>query len=655
MANDVIAGCVAANRDVPSTPAGPFQDCRDVVHIAVFFDGTGNNEDQDNDAAKWSNVARMFRSARTYAAADKSKTTYPIYISGVGTPYNGAPVQWLSAAGVWVQDGKLGGGAGAGGTRRLDQGDDAVNDRLRDVLIANAKTMGGAVGKYAATGQSKSFAEVNAALGKHRLIKVINLSIFGFSRGAALARAFSSRLIKSCTQEGEQLLYNGYPIRLNFMGIFDTVASFGVPAANVQLPFSERDLVLSSAIERCVHYVAAHEVRFSFPVDLIRKRGKFANDNWEEKTYPGVHSDVGGGYEPVDQGVSNNYARIPMRDMMRESVMSGVRMFGYDTLKDDARYAALFSERFECKPETEKAYKAYMTACGSVSGPIEKQMQQHMKALYSACGTMHRTGLLTPAERSVAAGTRNFLGYSSMAREVEIYREPAKAGRWVRLGVKARNYAQFVQPQPWQIAAWDTQAPSGAVRFVSQFVHDSKLNIAEPFSYFKPRGVDESTVNIWQEGGRWLGGKANAVGNAVEAGTDAAASAATNAYDATSSAAERAYKASAKAANEAAIAAKHKAQQAADYAADKAKQAYDTTSRAATEAAIAAKRKAQEAADYAADRAKQAADMAARTADQAEDGVQRIYEKGTHWIEQVGKDAAQKVNQAGEWATRKMH
>jgi hypothetical protein len=635
MANDAIAACVAANRDVPNSPPGPFQDCRDVIHISVFFDGTGNNKDEDNDAKKWSNVARMFLATFLRSQEDKTKTTYPIYISGVGTPYNGAPVRWLSSAGVWIQDGLPGGGAGAGGDRRLDQGDDAVNDRLRDVLIANAKAMGGEVGEYAATGNAKSFAEVNAALGEHRLIKVINLSIFGFSRGAALARAFSNRVLESCKKEGGELLYKGrHPLRLNFMGIFDTVASFGVPAANVQLPFFERDLVLSPKIERCVHYVAAHEVRFSFPVDLIRKKGQFANPNWEEKTYPGVHSDVGGGYQPVDQGINNNYARIPMRDMMREAVISGVRMHAYDTLKLDKNYAALFGERFECKTETETAYKAYMSACGPLSGTIEKQMEQHMKVLFSACGTMHRTGLQSPAERSVEKGTRSSIGYSSMAQEIKIYRNPAKAGKWVRVSSTVRDFVQFVKPHGWQIAAWDTKAPSGAVGFVSQFVHDSKLNIAEPFSYFKPRGVDESSVNILQEGGRWLGGKAATVGNAVESGytatkkgvgkaADATAHAANQAYDATTSAAQKAADATAKAAN-----------QAYDATADAAKRAADATAKAAHNAAEATKHKAEEAAHY-----------ASQTAKQVEDGAQRIFDKGTHWVEQVTKGLA---TQAGE-------
>ena len=54
----------------------------------------------------------------------------------------------------------------------------------------------------------------------------------------------------------------------------------------------------------------------------IRRNGEYPA-NWTEKVYQGVHSDVGGGYPPDEQGVSNNYARIPMRMMMREAVGAG--------------------------------------------------------------------------------------------------------------------------------------------------------------------------------------------------------------------------------------------------------------------------------------------------------------------------------------------
>lgn len=354
------------------------------------------------------------------------------------------------------------------------------------------------------TTPARVFREVNAALAQHRLIKVINLSFFGFSRGAALARAFANRVIAKCSRDGDMFLYEGYPLRLNFMGIFDTVASFGVPAQNARTPFTERDLIVSSAVERCVHYIAAHEVRFSFPVDLIRKNGRLAGE-WVEKTYPGVHSDVGGGYEPMAQQIDNNFARIPMREMMKESLSSGVRMLSYEEIKK--KLAPLFAERFECRPETEADYERYRALCSA--GTVEQQVQEHLKLYYMANGTMHRRGIETPGDRSRRANNyKNIAGPKGMAHEVRAYRSLLEPGRWLRLSDStARGYAQYVKIHDWQLTAWDADAPKGALDFVSKYVHDSKVDFMgniEPFSYFRPRAIEESTVSVWKEGGNWI-------------------------------------------------------------------------------------------------------------------------------------------------------
>jgi hypothetical protein len=80
MASDALVGARAANRDVDNAQPGPFQDCSDVVHVSVFFDGTGNNKDVDEGLKRWSNPARMWRAAQL--VAQKGQPIYPIYISG---------------------------------------------------------------------------------------------------------------------------------------------------------------------------------------------------------------------------------------------------------------------------------------------------------------------------------------------------------------------------------------------------------------------------------------------------------------------------------------------------------------------------------------------------------------------------------------------
>lgn len=470
MANDNISATSAALRDVANATPTAQQDCTDVVHISIFFDGTGNNKDLDEATKKWSNVARIWRSARIFA--DTNVNAYPVYISGVGTPFNGKPLFGGDEKLIAIEDSApLGSAGGAGGTRRLDFGQQQVNDALRSALLGKARALGGQVARYADAGQRQSFADVNKALGRHRLIKQINVSIYGFSRGAALARAFCNQWLWQCKEDRGRLAYEGYPIRFVFLGLFDTVASFGLPATNManamQLGgFKGRDLVVDERVERCVHYVAGHELRFSFPVDLIRRDGALKG-NWLEKAYPGVHSDVGGGYEPREQGIDNNYARIPMRDMMREGQLHGSRILGYEDIKKVS--FRVFQERYECKPETEAAFKAYAAVCNP-SGTIEQQVKKHMEQLYSAHGTLHRQGGESVTQRVHREGASwSRLAPADMAKELDNYHRAMKAltspGHLARrtianptYALQKGVYAMWISPQPWQLEAWGRTA-----------------------------------------------------------------------------------------------------------------------------------------------------------------------------------------------------
>lgn len=643
MANENVQAIRAANRDVPAEAPKAKQECSDVIHISIFFDGTGNNEDVDKEKRKWSNVSRLYQAARLAAQADKSGTLYPIYIAGVGTKFNDRAADRFAAVSAWVEDGMPGAGAGAGGSRRMEHARDRVNERLRDILIANAKSLGGDFAKYATKNSEKSFHELSAALSKHRLIKVINLSIFGFSRGAALARAFSNRVLRACKNDGRILLYEGYPLRLNFIGVFDTVASFGVPAQNARTPFSERELIVSSLVERCVHYVAAHELRFSFPVDLIRKDGRLAG-NWVEKVYPGVHSDVGGGYEPIEQQIDNNFARIPMRDMMGEALANGVRMLSYNEIKKNV--FPLFTERFHCREDTENLFNAYMSALAGSGGTVEEQIKCHLKLYYSANGAMHRKGVQNAGERSRGANKVKYIfGSKGMAFEVRLYRSLLRAGERLRLSERStRGLAQYIEIKDWQLIAWDADPSPSVVNFVARYVHDSKVDFLgniEPFTYFRPRGVEESSVSVWTEGGNWIRTKVHNAASAASAGKEKLVNVAEEAAARAEVGAEVAQKK--------AIEASEFARRKASEASLAANRAYDATARSTKEAADEASRRAQEAADYARRRANDVAEAATKACeaaatstgqvvtgarkkvDELESDTQKIYENGVRW------------------------
>ncbi|MFZ6751396.1 phospholipase effector Tle1 domain-containing protein [Undibacterium sp. Ren11W] len=536
----------AANRDVDNEAPDKRQDCSAVVHLAYFFDGTGNNRDADKELKKWSNVARLYDSARD----EEKNAIYRIYISGVGTRFNGE-MGWVKSAWTWMQDGALGNGFGAGGDIRLDEGEDQMNFALRNALLVNASKANNEVKKIAEENQDKGFKKLNEVLGEYRLIKCINISIFGFSRGAALARAFTNRLLKQCKPDGcDGLTLDGIPVRLVFLGVFDTVASFGLPRKNLTLPWGVRDLIVDDAVWRCVHYVAAHELRHSFPVDLIRRQGKYS-ERMLEKVYPGVHSDIGGGYEVDKQARTDNLARIPLGDMSNDAFDCGVRLFNLAQLKSD--YFPIF-KRFEVEESTRKAYDLYCGTVGAAGGSIESQVQKHMAAYYSYRGSLERKKCssesrannamrvakadaeLKAAKKQADAwpdydpefGPRSAENKAAIANyqqakeqhdqvkkeqhRLDVAEEDiAKEAKAMELAVKNGHDMQMwygalrysYPAQAWMVSAWKTDASQEMCDFFERYVHDSRtdfLSGKEPSSYFANRGIEESTEKVLKPG-----------------------------------------------------------------------------------------------------------------------------------------------------------
>lgn len=148
----IIKRTAETNSDVSNTPPTAKQDCSDVVHISVFFDGTGNNKDADEEKKKWSNPARLWRTANQYVVDSRinnSTSNYAIYVSGVGTRFNGE-LSIFQRALSWIQDNNvIGGSSGLGGGKRLAYGEEQLNDALKQVMIMNAKKAEIDTGKYA--------------------------------------------------------------------------------------------------------------------------------------------------------------------------------------------------------------------------------------------------------------------------------------------------------------------------------------------------------------------------------------------------------------------------------------------------------------------------------------------------------------------------
>ncbi|MDB6048565.1 MAG: putative alpha/beta hydrolase domain, partial [Pseudomonas sp.] len=199
----------------------------------------------------------------------------------------------------------------------------------------------------------------------------MRLYVYGFSRGAAEARAFATWLerLTQVEVEGEtRYLFAGIPICIAFMGLFDTVASVGAayvaPFAAGHMAWADDSLRLTESekfLERCVHMVAAHEQRACFPLDSIRRKTNPDEPNCPstyragtfEYLYPGMHSDVGGGYTPGEQGKAlagpqDVLSQIPLQHMYAEAYAAGAPL--------QAPSVALSPEQKEKWPWLEMSY-----------------------------------------------------------------------------------------------------------------------------------------------------------------------------------------------------------------------------------------------------------------------------------------------------------
>jgi uncharacterized protein (DUF2235 family) len=121
------------------------------------------------------------------------------------------------------------------------------------------------------------------------------LYVFGFSRGAAIARRLVQRLsVNGIDVDGE----NVKP-KVQFLGVWDTVSA-GIDFREVDGAINELEEgeQLSDKIELAYHLVSIDDNRKLFDVTLMPSSNT-AHEVW----FAGVHADVGGGY--VEKGLSD--------------------------------------------------------------------------------------------------------------------------------------------------------------------------------------------------------------------------------------------------------------------------------------------------------------------------------------------------------------
>ncbi|AJY32527.1 hypothetical protein BTM_5374 [Burkholderia thailandensis 34] len=468
--------------------------CRLYPSLSFFFDGTNNNMDRDLPLRKHSNVAKLF-----LAAIDSRQSgCYRRYLPGVGTPFQFPKVVGYTDQLKDDEGGTLGLGLGVGGDLRI---------------------------KFALAEFSRIL-DVDWGPGSWKHMREITVAIFGFSRGATQARAFARRFVEQkCVKDGGKLYWtapNGMrvPLRINFMGLFDTVASVGGPALHLDWA---SELAVPAEIERCVHYVAAHEVRQAFPLDSVRV-DKTYPDNCEEVVYPGVHSDIGGGYGPDEQGRHQDLSLIPLRHMFADALRAGVPLTSLDQmdprLQDDFELAS--------NARAGELYNDYLAALPSASGDtLEALIQPHrylnfrwrsvlarhhadervLGRLYAKVGESFCRTVPVGTDADHSACRPNEWVYDvpkdPQEQATQLLREQRRLARhieFLRNPIERRPGPQSYPPTPRELtpyekmilSAWDEQAPPSLVvdQLLAEYVHDSVAAFTSwPCALWDQRGI----------------------------------------------------------------------------------------------------------------------------------------------------------------------
>jgi hypothetical protein len=350
--------------------------CPQTLNITLFFDGTNNNDEltnpfRDSLARTHSNVARLYNAA----VDDRDNGIFAYYIAGVGTPFKEIGELTYSTSGKSMAAG-FGSRCVWGYTRVLNSIYHAIaSDKTRD-LIPDGKATD--ICADVADGHKLPLVGVTDRLGlAHKqavdegrypqTVKKIWINVIGFSRGAACARVFVNKLINEWAPNGRIGYQTGkYALnyQVNFVGLFDTVASVGPPdSTRATVDFGTFDghfafaddgrLDVPKEVRFCYHAFSVHEQRMSFPLDSIRNGDNYGAGIREEVAYPGVHSDIGGGYAPCEQGKggakakprddSYKLSQIPLHDMYLKAISNGVLLVDSETLNKRSDLVADFA------------------------------------------------------------------------------------------------------------------------------------------------------------------------------------------------------------------------------------------------------------------------------------------------------------------------
>lgn len=309
------------------------------VTMNVFFDGTKNNMNNTKDRLSYEKKKKGLKltpdeeiEAKAYSDSVEKESSYLNYFSNVAilNQIN------LSVANDQSKEIKI-----------YIEGPGTLNDETDDFMgyvYGSGDTSG------IPTKVNKAFSEIikeiellkkKKIIKENELVNEIELTVFGFSRGAAAARSFVSQRRK--LQDMYDLESSKFVVK--FVGLFDTVSSYSKNAS--ASPNFDNDvegkhglgLKLEGNIKKVIHLTAADEYRSNFSLTNI-KSSILAGVGYE-LSLPGVHSDIGGGYEEnqkiEDRHLSSNISTFTevKKEFIKQGWYTDGQFIQIESNKDD--------------------------------------------------------------------------------------------------------------------------------------------------------------------------------------------------------------------------------------------------------------------------------------------------------------------------------
>lgn len=512
--------------------------CEIALRVGLFFDGTNNNLERDRDGkrtpvpphknekderpslksrqlppeeASHSNVARLFAA---YPGSKEKSGYFRYYIAGVGTPFEQIGEMTES------RDGKA---FGSGGKPRIVwaifqvfNAILATRSGLTEVLytpeqvLKFVKEYDSQVGTTEDHGRRppttithKSWFKPHLALLATKLSNIpkpeipsLSLDVFGFSRGAAQAVAFC-HFFNDLLENGRLV---GIPATISFLGVFDTVASVGISASVGQtLPVPDfiangyRDWAksvlhpLPDCVVKGLHCIAAHEQRMNFPVTVLE-----GNPQVNQVYFPGVHSDVGGGYGPGESGKCRGgqsalLSQIPLVYMFREARAAAVPFTPFSELEPRNQID------FEVSQALASAWDAYIAALGNEGNLLMKHMELYYRWRAARLKTLEATASFKAASLQAQQDLRE--SNQMLAGDIDALKlrrapppmtrndgsprlspaETARMSQWQSTRANKPTPDQLNEWEKWALAIFEnpTPLPDEVMRFFDDYVHDS--------------------------------------------------------------------------------------------------------------------------------------------------------------------------------------